>query len=127
MSDEYHGIVLNISQKDKSIFKKLEVIGSKRALLGLVTFYKIRIDSNQLDEVISKIQTNMSGHIGPVRQEFYAHFYKNNDLIIAYKDKLFRITTDRTSWVEAIAYGRSLNIVEKQLDFTPCKFEDETY
>lgn len=127
MSDEYHGIVLSISQKDRSIFKGLQVIGAKRALLGLVTFYKIRIDLRELDEVVSKIQANMSSNFGPVSQQFYAHFYRDNELIIAFRDKSFKVTTDRTTWAEAIAYGRSLNIVEKQLDFTPCRFEDETY
>jgi hypothetical protein len=127
MSGEYHGIVLNISQKDKSIFKRLDVIGNKRALLGLVIFYKIRIDLHQIDEVISIIQSNMGSNFGPIRQEYYAHFYKDNELIIAYKDKSFNVTTDRATWAEAISHGKSLNIVERQLDFAPFKFEDETY
>lgn len=127
MSSEYHGIVLNISQKDKSIFKCLQVIGRKKALMGLITFYKIKIDLNQIDDVIRNIQSNMACSFGPIKQEFYAHFYRANELIIAYKDKLFNVTTDRTTWAEAISHGKSLNIMEKQLDFTPCKFEDETY
>ena len=127
MSGEYHGIVLNISQKDKSIFNRLQVIGKKKALMGLITFYKIKIDSHQIDDVIRNIQSNMARNFGPIKQEFYAHFYRNNELIIAYKDKLFNVTTDRTTWAKAISHGRSLNIMEKQLDFTPCKFEDETY
>jgi hypothetical protein len=127
MSDEYHGIVLNISQRDKSIFKRLQVLGSKRAMMGMVTFYKIGIDLHQIDEVISKIQANMNSNIGPVRQQFYAHFYRDSEMIIAFKNKAFKVTTDPTTWAEAIRYGKSLNIAEKQLDFTPCKFEDETY
>jgi hypothetical protein len=127
MSGEYHGIVLNISQKDKSIFKRLQVIGRKKALMGLITFYKIKIDLYQIDDVIRNIQNNMVRSFGPIKQEYYAHFYKDNELIIAYKDKLFNVTTDRTTWAKAISHGKSLNIMEKQLDFTPCKFEDETY
>ena len=127
MNNEYHGIVLSISQKDKSIFRGLQVIGSKKALLGLITFHKIRIDSRRIDEVIANIQVNMAGNIGPIKQEFYAHFYKDHDLIIVYRDKSFKVTTDRSTWAEAISYGRSLNILEKQLDFSPCTFEDETY
>ena len=127
MSGEYHGIVLNISQKDKSIFKRLKVIGKKKAMMGLITFYKIKIDLYQIDDVITNIQSNMARNFGPIKQEYYAHFYKDNELIIAYKDKSFNVTTDRTTWADAITHGKSLNIVEKQLDFIPCKFEDETY
>ena len=127
MSDEYHGIVLSISQKDKSIFKGLQVIGSKKALLGLITFYKIRIDSHQIDNIITNIQGNMARNIGPIKQEFYAHFYKDTELIIVYRDKSFRVTTDQATWANAISHGRSLNILGKQLDFTPYRFEDETY
>jgi hypothetical protein len=127
MSGEYHGIILNISQKDKLIFHRLQVIDSKKALLGLIRVCKIRIDSNQIEEVIANIQGNMTRNIGPFKQEFYAHFYKDNELIIAYKDKLFKVTPDHATWAEAISYGKSLNIAEKQLDFIPCKFENETY
>lgn len=127
MSNEYHGIVLNISQKDKTIFKRLQVIGSRKALLGLITFYKIGIDLDKIGEVIKDIQSNMASNFGPIRQEFYAHFYKDTELVIVYRDKLFNVTTDRETWAEVISYGRALNILEKQLDFTPCTFEDETY
>jgi hypothetical protein len=127
MNSEYHGIILNISQKDKSIFHRLQVIGIKKVLLGLITAYKIRIDSNQISETIANIQGNMAVNIGPFKQGFYAHFYRDNELIIAYKDKLFNITTDHATWTEAILYGKSLNIAERQLDFMPCKFENETY
>jgi hypothetical protein len=127
MSDEYHGIVLNISQKDKSIFKWLQVIGCRKALLGLITQYKIRIDLDQIEGLITDIQSNMANNIGPFKQEYYAHFYKDTELIIVYRDKSFKVTTDRSTWAEAVSYGRSLNILEKQLDFTPCKFAEETF
>ena len=59
----------------------------------------------------------MVTHIAFVKQEFYVHFYCENELIVVFKEKVFHITTDKITWTEAIAYGRSLGIREKQLDF----------
>lgn len=127
MNDKYHGIVINVSQKDKSIFNGLRIIGSKKLFLGIIKFYKIEVDSRQKDEVIASLQKNMSNNLGPFKQEFYAHFYRGTELIIVYRDKTFCVTTEEATWKEAIEHGRSLGIAEKQLDFKPCKFEEETY
>ena len=31
---EYHGIIINLSQRDKSIFKTIEIIGKRKLLFG---------------------------------------------------------------------------------------------
>ena len=126
-ADEYHGIVLDISQKDRSIFKSLRLIGKKKVLLGLAAFHKIAVEPDRIQEVIHSIQGNMSNHVGPFRQEFYFHFYNKDRLLIVYRDRVFDVTPDPDRWKEAVQYGRSLNIAAKQLDFSPCRFEDETY
>jgi len=41
--------------------------------------------------------------------------------------KKFYAKTDKSTWNEIIEYGKSLKIPEKQLDFFPCKEEDEKY
>lgn len=61
------------------------------------------------------------------RQEFYAHFYRNDELIIVFRDRVFRITPDKATWGEAREHGRQLGIIEKQLDFIPNRFMDEIY
>jgi hypothetical protein len=58
---------------------------------------------------------------------FYFHFYKGDDLIIIFKERIFRVKTDMATWKEVIEYGKTLNIPAKQLDFYPCRVEDETY
>ncbi len=126
-ADEYHGIVINHSQRDRGIFQKLDVIGTKRLFAGLIVFYKIRVRPSDLDRVIKEIQENMSSRFLIKRQHYYAHFYRGNELIVVFKDKVFKVTTDKKSWRNPIAYGKSLHIVEDQLDFVPNRFEDETF
>jgi hypothetical protein len=123
----YHGIIVSISQRDKSIFRKLTVIGRKRVLFGLITLYKIQVDSNKLNDVIREVQKNMAGRILFMRQEFYAHFYRGDELIILFRENIFNVSPDPAGWWDAIAFGRQLGIREAQLDFTPCRFEDEVY
>jgi hypothetical protein len=126
-NNEYHGIIFNISQKDGSVFKSLNIIGKRRYLGGLLTIYKICVPVSYLDETIRRIQNNMRDGILFKKQEFYVHFYKQEELVIVFKDKVFRTTTDRSTWKEAIEYGVSRGIKEQQLDFKPCKIEEEEF
>jgi len=80
-----------------------------------------------IDKSIKDLQDNMSDKVLFKKQEFYFHFYRDNELIIVYKDKIFKISPDKSTWIDAITYGKRLNISEKQLDFIPNRFEDEDY
>lgn len=57
---EYHGIIVNISQRDRSIFKGLEIIGQRRLLPGLLILYKLRVAEGGIDRVIEAVQENMA-------------------------------------------------------------------
>jgi len=61
------------------------------------------------------------------RQEYYAHFYRGNELLIVFKERVFAASTDKTTWSDAIEYGKQLKIRDKQLDFVPNRFENEDY
>jgi hypothetical protein len=126
-SIEYHGIIINLSQKNKSIFNTLEIIGRKKLFFGLLTIYKVKVTPDKIDRVINEFQSNMSCRIAFKKQEFYLHFYRENELIIVFKDKIFNISPDKSTWSDAIAYGRQLKIADSQLDFFPNKFEDEEF
>ena len=124
---DYHGIVINRSQRDRGIFRELDVIGTKRLFLGLIVFYKIRVRPQDIDSVIKLVQENMSSRFLIKKQQYYAHFYRADELIVVFRDKTFRATTDKKTWRDAIAYGKWLHIVEDQLDFVPNRVEDETF
>lgn len=116
---EYHGIIVDASQKNKSVFKNLEIIGEKQA--GSWILYKINVEPKKLDEIIKTLQQNMA------QGNFYFHFYKNNKLIVVFKNRIFKTETNKSTWNEIIQYGKNLGIPEEQLDFYPCCVEDENY
>jgi hypothetical protein len=122
---EYLGYIIDRSQLDKNIFNNLTVTNKKSFLLGLITIYEVKILADDINNIINKIQKNMVKPIGFIRKiykEYYTHFYSGNELIVVFKDKTFHITSDKSTWIEAQAYGKSIGINEKQLDFlTPEK------
>ena len=125
--DEYHGIVMDASQKDKSIFERLDVIGRKKVALGAVCVVKLRVKSADLEKTISDLRANMADRFLALFKNFYVHFYRGDEVIAAFKDKVFHMTTNKSTWNEAIVHGRGLGIPERQLDFFPCRIGDETY
>ena len=60
---EYHGIIINISQRDKSIFKTIDILGKRKYLFGLLILYKVKVASNKLADVIKALQNNLSDRI----------------------------------------------------------------
>jgi len=119
---EYHGIVIDKSLKDKKIIKKLNVIGSKKSTSNKLLQLKISFPEEKLNEMIKFIQENLV-----TKEKYYAHFYKGNEVIVIFKDKVFYVSTDKSTWKPIIHYGLSLKIPREQLDMKPCRIEDETY
>jgi len=49
---------------------------------------------------------------------WYAHFWKENKIIVVYNDKQFElIKNDRSTWKEAVKHGKAQGIHENELDF----------
>ena len=110
-----------------SIFRDLNVLGRRKLFGGAVTVYKIGVTAEDLPAVLRRVQENMRNRLLFMRQEFYAHFYRGPELIIVFGDRLFRVGIDPSTWREAIEHGRRLGIAKGQLDFSPCRIEEETY
>ena len=127
MSENYRGIILSISQRDRSIFSTLHVIGKKQAFFGVVTLYKVELEPALLEPTIERLQRNMRDSWLHIRG-FYCHFYRGEELIVVFKDRIFKANAcDKSTWAEIFEYGKSIHTPEPQLDFSPCKIEDETY
>jgi hypothetical protein len=117
---EYHGIIVDKSLKNKELIKKLNIIGSRKSSNGWILL-KISFPERDLNKMIKIIQENL------VSKDWYAHFYRNDELIVIFKDKVFNVTPDKSTWKPVIEHGLSLGIPIEQLDIKPCRFEDETY
>lgn len=116
--ENYHGILVNVSQKDETIFSKLKILGQKEDDGWIL--YRIEINPEELNQKIGELQNNLNAG-------FYFHLYKNDELIVVFKEKVFIVKTDKSTWGGILKYGKSLNIPPEQLDFYPCKIEDEKY
>lgn len=117
---EYHGNLLDTEFKDPNFLKKFKVFASRKSRRNPWTMTGVIVPEEKVEEVIKDVQENLLDD-----QPYYAHFYRDDELIIVYKKKVFRVTPDKSTWNEAIKYGRSLGIPDDQLVFAPNRFKDE--
>jgi hypothetical protein len=88
------------------------------------TLLKVGIEAKAISSVIREIQLNLLTENGV---PYYAHFYRDEELIIVFPDRAFHISPDENSWNEAVSYGESLGVPRAELDFGPCRIRDETF
>jgi len=119
---DFHGIVVEESLRDPSILKEVEILGRKKGTAW--TLLRIGIEGVDSCRVFERIRQNLKIEDGV---PFYAHFYRRGELIVVFPERTFRLTPEKGTWAPAVTYGRSVGIPADQLDFLPCRFEDETY
>ncbi len=53
-----------------------------------------------------------------VKRGWYAHFWKDQRLVVVFRGEKFEFKSrDKSTWKEAVEYGKSVGIPEEQLDF----------
>ena len=101
---DFHGIVINVSQRDQVIFRSLKIIGRKRIFAGLITLLK-KVPDDALESTIVALQANLREHFLWRPFQFCFHLYCDEQLIVVFKQRVFRCTTDWSTWDEVIHYG----------------------
>lgn len=141
MQDNYHAVIINLSQKTKEIFNQYKVMKIQKRFLGLLKLYKIEVPESDIENAIDIVQSNMSNKLS---KEWYAVFYNSKIAVIVFKKRVFRASTkgiipeyqkvldtskaeDKNTWDEIIIFGKSLGIPDSQLDFLPPNFANEQY
>ncbi len=102
------GIIVENSLADKSIITEAEIIRTWED--GSWRLREVKV-SREWAEKFGKYLND-----GP----WYIHFWEpgRDDVLVVFKDKNFWIKpSDKNTWVEAVEYGKSIGIPEKQLDF----------
>lgn len=139
MPSNYHAVIINLSQLDKSIFKRFTIIEVRKRFFGIVKLYKLSIPKADIQEAVIGIQANMSNKL---KKEWYATFYNAEKVIIVFRQKRFELLSsgivpiyqklldttdavDKRRWDAMINYAKSLGIPENQLDFLPTDFKNE--
>ena len=119
---ECHGIIVREGIRDPTVFQGMTVLGTKTGQNW--TLLKVGIEAKAISRVIREIQLNLLTENGV---PYYTHFYNDEELIVVFPEKVFHVSPDKNSWRDAISYGESLGVPRVELDFRPCKFQEETF
>jgi hypothetical protein len=120
MTSEYHGNLLDTEFKNPNFVYKFKIFAKRKSEKNPWTMHGVVVSADRIENVIQEVQKNLLSD-----KPFYAHFYRDNELIIVFKKRVFRVTPDKSTWKEIIEYGRSLGVPDEQLVFAPNRFEDE--
>ncbi|MES2437137.1 MAG: hypothetical protein V4519_03915 [Patescibacteria group bacterium] len=100
--------IIESSLTDKSFLDSVNILNTRRA--GSWILHDVLIEKEQI-ELISKSLVE-----GP----WYVHAWEEgkDDVCVIYKNKIFWIKySDKSTWSDAVEYGKSIGIPEEQLDF----------
>lgn len=109
---EYTGTIVEESLKDNRYLNKLSIAGLKISSTDIAAdrwhVYKVLISEDQITEIANQLKP----------EKWYMHFWRGDDVIAVFPGRTFRFKhSDTSTWGDAIAYGKSINIPEGQLDF----------
>lgn len=116
----YHAIILNKQFKDPEYPKEFETFAIK--ISGDWTIYGVKVEDEDLEDFIKEIQEETIPN-----EPWYAHAYNDDELIVIFKEKVFRVTPHKSTWQPVFDYGITLDIPEDQLTFWPNRFQDERH
>jgi hypothetical protein len=107
-SNLFVGTIIEESLGELSIFDELQIISSSISSDLEWHMHKVEVTKDQIEKLSQSLKS------GP----WYMHFWSGNDIIVAFKDKIFHIEhDDQTTWKPAVDFGLSLDIPLEQLDF----------
>lgn len=111
MGKEYIGIVIEESLDDNKILNELDIrkihITGHENSKNRYHIYEVKVSKEEIVE--------LSNHI---IKGWYMHFWKGKDIIVVFKDKTFKFKYEHlNTWSNVLKYGRSLGLLEGQLDF----------
>jgi DNA-directed RNA polymerase beta subunit len=118
----YHGIILDMAFDNPSYPEKMKIFAERKSSSNDWILYGVEIADVSFDQVIKEIQMNMKSD-----KPYYSHFYNDEEMVVVFKEKLFRVKPHISTWTPIIEYGKELRIPKEQLDFWPNRFQDEVH
>lgn len=112
MDKNYKGTIVEESLEDNRILNEVQVLSSRISKDDSPAdrwhLYNVKVSKEDIQKI--------SKYIKPGK--WYMHFWRNKDVVAVFKDKVFEFNyDDKSTWKEVVAYGQSLGIPDKQLDF----------
>jgi hypothetical protein len=115
----YFGIVIKQSLSNQDILDNVDLKATK--VIGSWDFLLVSIEEEKIEDIVRGLQQSM---INIEVDCWYNHFFKENQLIVVFQNRIFKETINPESWEEIIEYGVIHGIPLKQLDFNPRTVED---
>ncbi len=111
--NQYTGTIIEESLEDNRILNDFEIISVR------ITRDESPVDRWHLYKVKSTKENLLKFSNNLKQGTWYAHFWDEDKNIIAiFRDNVFEFNyDDKSSWVSAVEYGKSLGIPNEQLDF----------
>ncbi len=104
----YKGTIIENSLADKKILNEVQILKNYRS--GSWVLNDVLVSEIQIPELSKCLD------FGP----WYIHLWQPgmDDVKVIFKDKVFDIKfSDKTTWSDAVTYGKSIGIPDEQLDF----------
>lgn len=116
----YHGILVDASFLDPEF--PLSFRNFAQQVAGSWLLHGIEVPQQDLTAAIEQIQRAMKAD-----RPYYAHLYNDTELIVIFKERVFRVSPDTATWKPIVEYGEAFGIPTEQLDFLPNRFQDERH
>lgn len=112
MTRLFKGTIVEESLTDNRFINELRVTGVKISAAEDQAdrwhLYSVELTGEQIDKLSHMLKP----------QKWYAHFWDDHTIVVVYPGKQFTISRhDKTTWHNAIVFGKSLGIPQEQLDF----------
>ncbi len=122
MEHDFHGIIVRGSLGNNLLLNDAAILGWKKGKDW--ELIRVGVLNSNIERFVEAVSESLRITEGV---PYYAHFYSKDRLLVVFPHKVFNITPSKESWKPVIEYGLSKGIPIEQLDFFPCRFQDETY
>jgi hypothetical protein len=116
----YHGILVDFAFTNHEYPERYDLFAKQRSDDGEWQLFGVEVKPELLHELISEIQAEMKDDA-----PYYVHLYNDEELVIVFKNRVFRFTEGPETWSPAKFYAKGLGVPEDQLDFFPNQFSQE--
>ena len=102
------GTIIENSLANKNILKTIQI--DKTWQTGTWVLHSIQIDESRIKELSESLNN----------EPWYIHLWEQGEdkVTVIFKNKIFTLSfSDKSTWSDAIKYGKSLGIPAEQLDF----------
>ncbi len=111
---DFLGIVIDQSLLNKDFINHMDVVARRQ--VGAWGFLLVSVPKQEMHTRIAALQQSM---VDIKEGGWYAHFFRDDELIVVYQDRVFHTTVDPETWSPSIQHGLNNGIPREQLDFTP--------